>query len=87
MWFDALYVERMLASGRNSSSLITPALLARLRAGSPSVLGLLDDDPFGGAPPRDLRWRLDAYRFTNADGRATTSNWWRRELLHEQPAS
>ena len=87
MWFDALYVERMLASGRGSSSLITPALLARLRTGSPSVLGLLDGDPFGGAPPRDLRWRLDAYRFTDPDARAATGNWWQREPLHEQPAS
>lgn len=84
MWFDALYVERMLETGRQSRSLITPALLARLRERSPSVLALLDGDPLDGAAPIALRWRLDLYRFTNRAERAASGDWWARTLLHEQ---
>lgn len=86
MWFDALYVERMLESGRSGANLITPALIERLRAGSPAVLGLLDGDPFAGTPPTSFRWRLDDYRFTDPNERAASGDWWRRSLLHEQPA-
>jgi hypothetical protein len=86
MWFDALHVQRMLASGGRSRSLITPVLLERLRERSPSVLALLDGDPFDGTPPTALRWRLDDYRFTTADERAATGDWWQRTLLHEEPA-
>jgi hypothetical protein len=85
MWFDALHVQRMLATGGRSGSLITPVLLARLRERSPSVLALLDGDPFGGAPPIALRWRLDDYRFTSAAERAASGDWWQRTLLHEEP--
>jgi hypothetical protein len=76
----------MLASGGRSRSLITPVLLERLRERSPSVLALLDGDPFDGTPPTALRWRLDDYRFTTADERAATGDWWQRTLLHEEPA-
>jgi hypothetical protein len=86
LWFDALHVQRMLASGGRGGNLITPVLLARLRERSPSVLALLDGDPFDGAPPTALRWRLDDYRFTTADERAATGDWWQRTLLHEEPA-
>jgi hypothetical protein len=86
MWFDALYVERMLASGSSGANLITPRLLEKLRAGTPSVLGLLAGDPFDGEPPRELRWRLDDYRFTDAAQRAATGNWWQRTLIHQQEA-
>lgn len=84
MWFDALHVQRMLATGGRGGSLVTPALLARLRERSPSVLGLLDGDPFDGTPPTELRWRLDDYRFTDADERAATGDWWKRTPLHEE---
>jgi len=86
MWFDALYVERMLESGRGGADLIAPALIERLRAGSPPVLGLLDGDPFEGEPPTSFRWRLDDYRFTDRTQRAASGDWWRRSLLHEQAA-
>lgn len=86
MWFDALYVERMLAGGRGGANLITPALLERLRAGSPAVLGLLAADPFDGARPTALRWRLDDYRFTDRAERAASRAWWKRTLLHEEGA-
>jgi len=85
MWFDALYVERMLAGGRGGANLITPVLLERLRAGSPAVLGLLDGDPFDGARPTALRWRLDDYRFTDRAERDATGDWWKRTPLHEEP--
>ncbi|MBY0273741.1 lipase maturation factor family protein [Candidatus Binatia bacterium] len=86
MWFDALHVQRMLASGGRSGSLITPLLLARLRERSPAVLALLDGDPFDGTPPTALRWRLDEYRFTDRAERTATGDWWQRTLLHEEPA-
>ena len=86
MWFDALHVERMLSSGGRGGNLILPALLARLRERSPSVRALLDGDPFDGTPPTALRWRLDDYRFTDGAERAATGDWWKRTLLHEEPA-
>mgnify|MGYP001173716992 CR=1 FL=1 len=85
MWFDALHVERMLASGGRGGSLITPALLARLRERSPSVLDLLAGDPLDGKPPIALRWRLDEYRFTDPAERTASGDWWARRLLHEEP--
>jgi hypothetical protein len=84
MWFDGLYVQRMLESGRSGANLITPVLLQKLRAGSPEVLALLDGDPFDGTPPRELRWRLDDYRFTDRAERAATGDWWKRTLIHQQ---
>lgn len=86
MWFDALHVQRMLATGGRSGSLVTPVLLARLREGSPAVLALLERDPFDGALPTALRWRLDEYRFTDAASREASGDWWQRTLLHEEPA-
>lgn len=86
MWFDALRVERMLASGGRSGGLITPVLLSRLRERSASVLALLDGDPFDGIPPTAIRWRLDEYRFTDPAERAATGAWWQRTMLHEEPA-
>jgi uncharacterized membrane protein YphA (DoxX/SURF4 family) len=84
MWFDALYVERMLASGQTGANLVTPALLARLRERSPQVLALLDADPFAGEAPRELRWRLWDYEFTTRQQREATGDWWRRSLLYEE---
>ncbi|MEW6272953.1 MAG: lipase maturation factor family protein [Thermodesulfobacteriota bacterium] len=84
MWFDALYLERMLASGRTSARLVTPALLARLREASPAVLALLAEDPFHGRRPRELRWRLWDYAFTDFAERRTTGDWWRRSLLYDE---
>jgi hypothetical protein len=86
MWFDGLYVQRMLESDRGGANLITPVLIAKLRAGSPAVLGLLAGDPFAGTRPGELRWRLDDYRFTDAAERAATGDWWQRTLIHQQAA-
>ncbi len=84
LWFDALYVERMLATGRGGAEVVTPRLLSRLRDAEPSVLALLERDPFDGERPTALRWRLYDYRFTDPDERATTGRWWHRRLLAER---
>lgn len=85
LWFDALYLERMLATGMRSGRVVTPALLAKLREGSPAVLALLADDPFDGEKPRAVRWRLWDYEFTDAAERQASGDWWRRSLLYEEP--
>jgi len=55
--------------------------LARLREGSPPVLGLLAADPFAGATPRAVRAVLYDYRFTDLATRRRTGEWWRGERL------
>jgi predicted DCC family thiol-disulfide oxidoreductase YuxK len=68
MWFAAL--------GRDCRT--QPWFLAferRLLEGSPEVRGLLAPGPFADQPPRYLRARLYAYRFTPRGDAA----WWRRE--------
>jgi hypothetical protein len=57
------------------------AFARRLLEGSPTVLGLLQADPFQGQPPRYLRSTLWDYRFTDPSERAATGNWWQREDL------
>jgi lipase maturation factor 1 len=83
MWFDGLAIERMIATGRGGYDLVTGALLQRLAEGSPEVQALLDESPFPNAPPRQLRWRLYQYRFTDAAERAATGRWWKRELVYD----
>jgi hypothetical protein len=48
----------------------------RLLEGSPSVLALLDRNPFPDAPPRYLRARLYDYRFSTPAERRETGAWW-----------
>jgi hypothetical protein len=70
MWFAALSPDCRMQ----------PWFLAferRLLEGSPEVPALLRKDPFSGRPPRYIRARRFAYRFTRPGGRA----WWRREEL------
>jgi hypothetical protein len=55
--------------------------LDRLLEASPAVTRLLGDSPFGGKPPRTLRIDVYLYRFTTAEERAQTGEWWRREYL------
>jgi predicted DCC family thiol-disulfide oxidoreductase YuxK len=53
--------------------------LARLLQGSPSVLGLLQANPFPGSPPHYVRARFFEYHFTNAPEKKQTGAWWKRE--------
>ena len=68
MWFAAL-----------SSPRAQPwfgAFVERLAEASPPVLALLAHDPFGGAPPRFVRARLDDYRFSTLAQWRATGRWW-----------
>jgi predicted DCC family thiol-disulfide oxidoreductase YuxK len=51
----------------------------RLLEGSPDVLALLGRNPFPSGAPRYIRARLYEYRFTTADERRATGDWWKRE--------
>jgi predicted DCC family thiol-disulfide oxidoreductase YuxK len=78
MWFEALRAaEGLPPSGwfRN--------FCARLLEGSPDVLALMADNPFGEAPPRYLRAVLYDYRFTDFSARRSDGAWWRRERTVE----
>jgi lipase maturation factor 1 len=70
MWFAALDPERAkpwLAS-----------LLRHLLLGTPDVLGLLEGNPFPGAPPRYVRLAYYRYRFSTSAERARNGAWWER---------
>jgi len=72
MWFAALGGPRQ-----------NPWFLSfcqRLLEGSPAVTSLLARDPFDGAPPRYVRAQLYRYRFTTAEERRRTGDWWARTL-------
>ena len=75
MWFAAL------SDYRHNLWLLNFCL--RLLQGSPSVLGLLDRNPFPGAPPHYVRAVLYEYRFTDFATRRRTGAWWRRQKLGE----
>jgi hypothetical protein len=56
-------------------------LLRRLHEGSPQVLDLLEYNPFEERPPRYLRVLAFDYRFTDAQEREASGNWWKREYM------
>lgn len=53
----------------------------RLLEGSPDVLALFRNDPFAGAPPRQVRTVLWQYWFTDRAERRASGPWWRRQFL------
>jgi lipase maturation factor 1 len=53
----------------------------RLVEGSPSVLRLFRNDPFGGKPPALVRTVLWQYWFTDWETKRTTGAWWTRKEL------
>jgi hypothetical protein len=55
------------------------SLAARLRAGTPEVLGLLGSNPFGREPPRFVRAVIYDYRFSTGEERRRTGAWWVRQ--------
>jgi len=54
--------------------------MQRLLEGSPSVLALLEANPFATAPPKYLRALLYDYRFSDPRKREVTHEWWVRRL-------
>jgi hypothetical protein len=72
MWFAAL--------GNYQSDPWILHFMERLLDGSPDVLRLLGRNPFPGVPPRYVRALLYEYRFTTAEERRKTGDWWRSEL-------
>jgi hypothetical protein len=72
MWFAALGDWRQ---NRNQWFI---SFLEHLLRGTPEVLDLLEENPFGGAPPRFIRARRFRYEFTQPEQRAQTGNWWQR---------
>jgi hypothetical protein len=56
-------------------------LLGKLLAGDAAVRSLLDEDPFDGEAPRQVRAVRYRYRFTTPEERAETGEWWRRERV------
>jgi hypothetical protein len=58
-----------------------PAFIARLREGSPPVLGLLRTNPFPDRPPRFIRAMLYRYDYVAPEIRTETGQVWRRELI------
>ena len=85
MWFEALHMEQVHRQlGTVPLSTSSPwfrRFVERLAEAEPSVLALLDDDPFSGEPPRHLRIALYQYRFTTAEEKRKTAHWWHRELV------
>ena len=69
MWFAAL--------GRYEEEAWYHAFCQRLLDGSPSVLALLETNPFPGKPPRFVRSTLYRYRYAPRGSRT----WWLREPL------
>src|SRR5690606_15307816 len=69
MWFAAL-------RGNYRNADWTTAFARRLLDGKPDVLALLSHNPFPDAPPRYIRMQIMDYRFTDAETRAQTGNWW-----------
>jgi hypothetical protein len=71
MWFAAL--------GRPQQYPWFSRLLEQVLLGSPPVLELFAGNPFPEKPPKYVRAKFYAYRFTTFAERAATGNWWARE--------
>jgi hypothetical protein len=55
--------------------------LRALLDNSPPVVALLDSNPFADRAPRFIRVHAYRYRFTDAESRPATGDWWQRESL------
>ena len=53
----------------------------RLLKNDPDVVALFAKNPFGEAPPKQVRAVIYQYWFTDLKTKRATRNWWRRELL------
>jgi hypothetical protein len=72
MWFASLEDPRELAWFAR--------FLQRVLESEPSVIALLQNNPFPDKPPKFLRAQLYEYRYADRDQRAQ-SRWWDRKLL------
>ena len=72
MWFAAL--------GNYRQNPWFVRFLLQLLEGSRPVLALMDRDPFGGTPPKQIRAMVYEYHFSSFEEMRRTGNWWRREL-------
>ncbi len=81
MWFAAL--------GRIQQNPWLAHVIERLLEAEPAVLALFAKDPFAGERPRFIRAALFRYRFTTAEQRQATGEWWSREFVgyYVQPVS
>ncbi len=70
MWFAAL------APSQHERWLVP--LMVRLLRADPDLRRLIGHDPFGDAPPRWVRARIEEYRFTTRAERRATGAWWVR---------
>ena len=70
MWFASL------GSVRENPWIVS--LMRRLLEGSPSVLALLDSNPFADGPPKYVRAQLYEYRFADRRTHIVTGQWWVR---------
>ncbi len=78
MWFAALSPQHY--------SYLLERLMHRVLEGEPSVLALLEKNPFPSAPPRQVRLSLYDYRFTRFEDH--TAAWWKRQFKGStQPVS
>lgn len=73
MWFAAL------GSLRENPWMVS--LMWRLLQGSPSVLALLDSNPFAESPPKYVRAQLYDYGFADRRTHLLTGQWWVRRPL------
>jgi lipase maturation factor 1 len=71
MWFAAL------GTYRQNPWLVN--FCVRLMQGSPTVLSLLERNPFPNAPPKYVRAIVYDYHFTDFATRRKTGAWWRRQ--------
>ena len=71
MWFAAL------GSYRDNPWFVR--FLLKLLEGSPSVLALMERNPFDG-PPKHIRAMVYQYHFASIDEWRRTGNWWTREM-------
>ena len=53
-------------------------LAVKLLEADPATLALFTHDPFGGEPPTWVRMRLVRYRFSTAQERTASGEWWQR---------
>lgn len=91
LYYEAWDMRMASINMQNPYSLYTftwlDRLIQRLLAGDRAVLALLGHNPFPEGPPRYIRVRRYAYRFSTWQERAETGNWYVRHELanHMEP--